>query len=550
MLLTLCACVVPDLAQTWVSALKTAPLDDNAQAVTWTDGWRVIVAGISRSDQRGDDGVVGQLDASGSVMWSFQYGGEAVDLFQTIVSVPGRGYWVAGSSNSFSDRNDEGWIVMIGRDGAVKWSRTYGGSGQEVAIALSRWSDGSFLAAGRTNDFSQSHFLAWKMDERGNVIWHHTYGIDTESEFLHDGIATSDGGALLVGSTSYGQDYQDNALAMKIDSTGSVEWQRMYSMQGDEAFFSAVEIGDGFVVVGEAGTGHSGLPRGFLARLDTDGNVVWHREYPVDSLRGGRLYAVTMRGDGSVMAAGEYFANGAQTPDAWLISVDGADGEVLWQRTYGAFDLERIEDLACTSVRGCVFAGITRSYSSGQLFNYNDVFAIRTDDRGEVATECSIAQARDDPGEVVALQSEAYPAVAGELVDFVVQEPSLGVVSINTSRERICMGSTLFPPTEVSPAESQTPLHFTDASDLEWEAAAASASDTFDLYRGDVTDLAMGRAGECLATGLTAPVATDGELPAPAQAWFYLVGGVNAAGWGPLGVASDGAERQAATYCP
>ena len=78
--------------------------------------------------------------------------------------------------------------------------------------------------------------------------------------------------------------------------------------------------------------------------------------------------------------------------------------------------------------------------------------------------------------------------------------------------------------------------------------STASGSETFDLYRGRLSGLGA-TLGDCLESPLVLPATTDAELPG-ADAFFYLVGGRNAAGRGTLGFNSFRRERTPRMPCP
>lgn len=104
------------------------------------------------------------------------------------------------------------------------------------------------------------------------------------------------------------------------------------------------------------------------------------------------------------------------------------------------------------------------------------------------------------------------------------------------------------------PAETVLPvdveqLAFTSKTELTWEAASASASDVFDLYRGTLSALAAHDAGGCLQPGLTTHSASDADVPPPGTGWNYLVAGRNAIGAGPLGTDSRGNLRLSGQCC-
>lgn len=103
-------------------------------------------------------------------------------------------------------------------------------------------------------------------------------------------------------------------------------------------------------------------------------------------------------------------------------------------------------------------------------------------------------------------------------------------------------------PGEIS-ATGLNPFYFQDKDTVWWEEASGIGVDEYNVYRGDLTSLSSGNAGDCLLAGLTFPSTDIVELPPIGTTWFYLVAGVNAAGEGPLGSSSSGAPRVPGTPC-
>jgi cysteine-rich repeat protein len=105
-------------------------------------------------------------------------------------------------------------------------------------------------------------------------------------------------------------------------------------------------------------------------------------------------------------------------------------------------------------------------------------------------------------------------------------------------------------PSEVSPAESPVPLVFSDRKTLRWEPAATSRADTFNVYRAQIQQLALGVYGTCLLTDVEEPMATVPFNPPAGSGWSFLVSGVNVYGEGTLGQSSTGDERTSDSPCP
>jgi len=73
----------------------------------------------------------------------------------------------------------------------------------------------------------------------------------------------------------------------------------------------------------------------------------------------------------------------------------------------------------------------------------------------------------------------------------------------------------------------------------------ATGADHYTVLRGDLSSVAPGSYGDCLADLVSLPGLNDGDLPAPGSGFQYLVHGVDdQCGDGPLGDDGDGVERQ------
>jgi hypothetical protein len=105
------------------------------------------------------------------------------------------------------------------------------------------------------------------------------------------------------------------------------------------------------------------------------------------------------------------------------------------------------------------------------------------------------------------------------------------------------------PPPEISAPGSPQPLQFTAADDLNWEDAATAGAQSYNVYRGDISDLPGGSYGDCLLPDVAENSTSVPGVPPASVTWFYLVTGVNPAGEGPPGAAASGAPRVLGTAC-
>ncbi len=253
------------------------------------------------------------------------------------------------------------------------WAKTYGGSGLDVFHSIQQTSDGGFIAAGETGSFGGDGTWVVKLDEAGNVGWQNVYGGGCFGS--SSARETSDGGFVISGATSSFP--SNNTCVTRLDASGSVVWQKAYSGAGRDAATSLEITSDGGFIVAGVTTYRGGrLPDAFALRLDADGNVLWQRTY---GAQGGDGFAsIEPTSDGGFIAAGVTGSFGAGSFDAWVLKLDPL-GNVVWQNVYGGPGTDRVLAVGQTFDGGFITAGTT----SPSPLEF-DTWILRLDPFGEI----------------------------------------------------------------------------------------------------------------------------------------------------------------------
>ena len=93
-------------------------------------------------------------------------------------------------------------VLKLNPDGTVAWQKTYGGSQSDYAYSIQQTSDGGYIVAGGTVSFGAggSDFWILKLDSDGSVAWQKTYG-GLNDDYAQSIQQTSDGGYIVAGNT-------------------------------------------------------------------------------------------------------------------------------------------------------------------------------------------------------------------------------------------------------------------------------------------------------------------------------------------------------------
>jgi hypothetical protein len=120
--------------------------------------------------------------------------------------------------------------------------------------------------------------------------------------------------------------------------------------------------------------------------------VEWNQTY--GTTKWDDCSAMELSPDGGYLFAGTTNANGYDDGgDCWLVKTD-ADGDLLWEKTYGGAASDTGTDLCCTSDGGYAIIGYTRSYGAGGA----DMYLIKTDANGVEQWNRTFGGSQDDLG--------------------------------------------------------------------------------------------------------------------------------------------------------
>ena len=387
------------------------------------------------------------------IKWQHNYGGSADDYCYSIVQLSDGGYIAAGdsfSSNSgdftgTNNGNDDFWIIRMNSLGQILWQKNYGGSSNDSANSIIQTSDGGYIVAGDTfssasgdvtgTNNGESDFWVVKLDSSGTIQWQKNYG-GSGREFANDIQQTSDGGYIVAGGTlssasgdvtgtnNGGRDY----WVVKLNNSGTIQWQKNYGGSGNEYLKSVRQTSDGGYIVGGytdssasgdvTGTNNGGLDI-WVVKLNSSGTIQWQKNYGGSD--NDNSYSVIQTSDGGYISAGRTnsSASGDVTgtnkgiADFWVVKMNGS-GTLEWQKNYGGSDWDGADSILQTTDGGYFIAGYTDSSTSGDVTGANngngDMWIVKIDNTGTLLWQHNYGGSDYD---------EAYAAVQTNDMGFV-----------------------------------------------------------------------------------------------------------------------------------
>lgn len=393
---------------------------DDLYSIEQTSDGGYILGGLSSSDISGDKTENGQggydywvvkLNSSGSIEWQNTIGGTGNDDLYSVIQTTDGGYLLGGYSISgisgdktvASKGGYDYWIVKLNSAGGIVWQKTYGGNGDDYLKSLQLTSDGGYILGGWSNSGVSGNktenligvydYWVIKINASGGIQWQNTIG-GTSDDILNSVQQTADGGYILGGYSSSGisGDKTDAAnlnvgggnssdfWVIKLNSGGSIEWQKTIGGNSTDRLFSIDLASDGgYILGGYSDSGISGdkseaVIGGYdywVVKINSIGNLEW--ENTIGGSNAEDLVCVKQTSDDGFIIGGYSTSNisGDKTEnniwvgdDYWILKLYPS-GNIEWQKTIGGTDHDLLFGLQETSDGGFILAGWSQSGLGG-----------------------------------------------------------------------------------------------------------------------------------------------------------------------------------------
>ena len=304
--------------------------------------------------------------------------------------------------------------------------KNYGGTQDERGYAVQQTSDGGYVIVGSSTSYGSGGADLWvlKLDGEGEFMWSKTYG-GQGNDIGKDIIQTSDGGYIITGYTkSYSSGGDSDLWLIKTNANGE---SCLYSDGGtcSESSSKWVKIfgtsgndyGNSVQETSEGDfivTGKSGrIPSIFVVRTNSLGEKIWENLYGNTSNSGDRGNYILERQDLGFLILGKEMTN-SSNDNLCLINIDG-EGSEIWHSLYGGTNSDEGIYLSEVSGGGFIIAGSSKSYGNG---NWDDMWLVKTSTGGSMEWQKTFGGSYDETGHYVHEKTEGGFMIVGSTESF------------------------------------------------------------------------------------------------------------------------------------
>lgn len=372
-----------------------------------------------------ENGLIQGREFIGTLEYVRNFGGSGIDTFHDLVPTQDGGYVAFGSSNS-TDGDlahkalpvSDYWLLKLDALGHVQWSRTFGGSMEDLGQGVVQTTDGGYALTGyaMSSDGDASNNQGFhdnwilKLDANGNLEWEQSFGF-AGHDHSYDLLQTMDGGYFFVGfldvtaANGAGNDGKYPFLTRhgvgefwgtKISANGTLEWRRYYGgTNNDRAHAVAAAADGGFVLAGFSESddfdvsGSKGSYDFWVVKISRDGEMLWERSYGGSGIE--VSYDITATADGAFVVVGNTFSSDGDVSrnhgesDIWMIKI-GDTGDLLWERTFGGSGFDAAQGVSLRKNGGFIITGNSKSGDTDLTANQgeNDIWLLMTDAEGRL----------------------------------------------------------------------------------------------------------------------------------------------------------------------
>jgi hypothetical protein len=298
-----------------------------------TDGGYALGGGVTSS--LNNKALLVKFNANGDTLWTKEFGDNIAGSYHTTrqcKQTKDKGYILVGEKTIGTNNQD---VLLIKTDsmGNLKWLKTYGGAYMDIGWTIAVTSDSGYIIGGRTwvntSNYTKNA-LVIKTDSLGNVQWQKELGGPFDDSYAV--VNNARDGNLFVQFT-YGYSQPSPYLSsnsklniLKINISGNIIWDKKVGpIRYAYWMYGFYELPNGNIVTSGYYTNVTSIDPASIFMLSSTGDSIWMRDYKRVIYDGiNKLYNIQQTSDKGLIACGGV-GSGTEPPygqNMWLLKLD------------------------------------------------------------------------------------------------------------------------------------------------------------------------------------------------------------------------------------
>ena len=374
-----------------------------------------------------------KLDSNGRVIYAHQFGGIKSECGLNIATNYANNTYLTGyfqdtvnfGNVSLTSKGEcDIFVVKLEKYGNVVWAKSFGGTGNDIGYGITSDLVGNIYLTGcfkeqvnfsgiTLNSPGKKDIFVVKLNSNGNLVWAKNFG-GSGVKNAPSIVTNRSGNIYLTGNFNGTATFDSNTLTSKgewdvfvaqIKSNGNIIWAKNFGgLKNDICYGIATDKTDSIYLTGyfnnrayfDGFTLTSKQPNDiFIAKLNSQGNVVWVPNFSGDDFDLGQNIATDDRGNiyitglfSRVINFGDISLTSYGKRDVFVAKID-KDGEVIWAKNLGGFEDDIGYSIATDNRENVyltgTFSGLVR-FDSTTLISKSkqDIFVAKLDSLGKI----------------------------------------------------------------------------------------------------------------------------------------------------------------------
>ncbi len=321
----------------WVKSYN--PISNNLQSandIAVDDEGNSYLLGYTSRGFNGADVALAKFNASGSLIWarSFDGGNENnSDLGKSlaIVKTGSVTHIYAACAISVSGYGNQSGLLKYDTSGNLLWSKSIAtGYNTSVSCVSNDFSGNIFVAGG-----TSAEPYVVKFNANGDSLWMKKPPISAgySNGFVNDIVTDSLGNVYGTGRVSYPNVTYDDLIAFKYNSSGALQWSKLYMPGPYNDIGNSITLRHGFLNITGRSDNSSFVADIITMKLNTStGDTLWAKRYNGTANQYDNAFDIEADAYGNVFITGQ--TDGATYSGDMITAKYNSSGVLQWTRKY------------------------------------------------------------------------------------------------------------------------------------------------------------------------------------------------------------------------